>query len=121
MAKILVVDDEAEMRKFMEVVLSSAGHQIVVAVDGEDGLAKATGEMPDLVLMDVNMPKMTGYEATRKLKANPATKDLPVLAVTAHNRPADLEEAHEAGCEGTVAKPLDPVRLLSRVKEVLGG
>ena len=119
MGKILVIDDDADIRDFLVLVLEGADHRVVAAADGEAGLALAATESPDLILMDLSMPRMTGFEAVRRLRAGPKTRAIPVIALSAHDSAGDYEEAHDAGCEGFLAKPVEAGLLVQRVAEVL--
>ena len=117
--RILVVEDTEDNRQIMRDLLSNAGYELVEAVTGEDGVAAAARERPDLILMDIQLPVMDGYEATRRIKADPATQAIPVIAVTSYALSGDEEKARAAGCDGYVAKPFSPRQLLAKVREYL--
>jgi len=97
-----------------------AGYDMVEAHDGAEGVAKAAEHKPDLILMDIQMPVMDGYEATRRIKADPALKSIPVIAVTSYALSGDEEKTRAAGCDGYIAKPYSPRQMLAKVREVLG-
>ena len=117
--KILVVDD-AEFNRDLIVQLLSEHYQVLEAVDGQDGLNKTETERPDLILMDLGMPVMDGWEATRKIKANPVLQHIPVIAVTSHAMVGDEIQAREAGCDDYIPKPVDENVLIQKVKKFLG-
>jgi two-component system, cell cycle response regulator DivK len=117
--KILVIDD-AEFNRDLIVQLLSEDYQILEAVDGQDGLAKTETERPDLILMDLGMPVMDGWEATRRIKANPVLQHIPIIAVTSHAMIGDEIQAREAGCDDYIPKPVDENVLLQKVKKFLG-
>jgi two-component system, cell cycle response regulator DivK len=117
--RILVVEDTEDNRQIMRDLLSNAGYELVEAVTGEDGVAAAARERPDLILMDIQLPVMDGYEATRRIKADPATRGIPIIAVTSYALSGDEEKARAAGCDGYVAKPFSPRQLLAKVREYL--
>jgi len=119
MKRILVVEDTEDNRQIMRDLLSNAGYELVEAVTGEEGVAAAAREMPNLILMDIQLPVMDGYEATRRIKANPATQGIPVIAVTSYALSGDEDKARAAGCDGYVAKPFSPRQLLAKVREYL--
>jgi len=119
MMRILVVEDTEDNRQIMRDLLSNAGYELVEAVTGEEGVAAAAREMPNLILMDIQLPVMDGYEATRRIKANPATQGIPVIAVTSYALSGDEDKARAAGCDGYVAKPFSPRQLLAKVREYL--
>src|SRR5437773_11235455 len=116
--KILVVDD-AEFNRDLIVQLLVDDYQIVEAVDGQDGLNKAEAERPDLILMDLGMPVMDGWEATRKIKANSELKNIPIIAVTSHAMVGDEIDARKAGCDDYLPKPIDENELLKKIKKFL--
>ena len=120
MKRILVIEDTEDNRQILRDLLSSAGYEIIEAVDGESGVSMAAKELPDLILMDIQLPVIDGYEATRRLKADPATRHIPVVAVTSYALVGDEAKAREAGCDGYVAKPFSPRLLLETVREFLG-
>ncbi len=117
--KILVVDDNEDNRELVVKVLKSRGYVMVEAVDGEDALQKAQDERPNLILMDISLPKIDGYEVTRRLKIQEEYRDIPVVALTAHVMKGDKEKAIEAGCVGYIPKPIDVHELPEQVKHYL--
>ncbi|MBW1856218.1 MAG: response regulator [Deltaproteobacteria bacterium] len=119
--KILIVDDNVDSRELVVKILKHSGYQTVEAVDGEDALEKAVEERPDLILMDRSLPKIDGYEVTRRLKNQKALKDTPIVALTAHAMRGDREKALEAGCEGYISKPINVRALPEQVKAYLQG
>ena len=116
--KILVVDD-TEWNRDLMVQLLEDEYTILQAVDGEDGVRKAEEEKPDLILMDLGMPVMDGWEATRKIKANDALKHIPIIAVTSHAMVGDEIDARKAGCDDYLSKPVDDEELLKKIKKFL--
>jgi len=113
---ILVIDDGAEQRRFLERTLSAAGYRVVTAPDGEAGTATARSLLPDLVVLDVMMPGMNGYQVCRALKADPATADRPILVLTAKDEPADHFWAREVGADDFLTKPVDLTDLIRRIE-----
>src|SRR5919197_6514932 len=121
MAKILLVEDNEMNRDMLSRRLERRGYEVIVAVDGEDGVARAKADGPDLVVMDLSLPGIDGWEATRQLKAADETKAIPVLALTAHAMAGDREKALEAGCDDFDTKPVDLPRLVDKIDALLGG
>ena len=119
MPKILIVEDNEMNRDMLSRRLERRGYAIIVAVDGEDGVARATADHPDLVVMDMSLPGIDGWEATRQLKAAPQTSAIPVLALTAHAMAGDREKILGAGCDGYIPKPVDPQGLPGEVARYL--
>jgi len=117
--KILVVDDNRDNRELIVKVLKIRGYEMVEAVDGEDALQKAQDERPSLILMDISLPKMDGYEVTRRLKTHEECRDIPIVALTAHVMKGDKERAIEAGCVGYIPKPIDVHELPEQIKYYL--
>ena len=117
--RILVVEDTEDNRQILRDLLSAAGFEMVEAEDGAAGVAAAEREKPDLILMDIQLPVMDGYEATRRIKANAALKHIPIIAVTSYALSGDEEKARAAGCDGYVTKPFSPRQLLAKVREHL--
>ena len=117
--KILVVEDTEDNRQILRDLLGMAGYDMVEAHDGAEGVAKAAEHKPDLILMDIQMPVMDGYEATRRIKADPALKSIPIVAVTSYALSGDEAKTRAAGCEGYVAKPFSPRELLAMVRKFL--
>jgi CheY-like chemotaxis protein len=120
MPKILLVEDNEMNRDMLSRRLQRRGYEVVIAVDGQEGVAMAQAEAPDLILMDMSLPVMDGWEATRRLKAASETMAIPVLALTAHAMSGDREKAMEAGCDDYDAKPIDLPRLLVKIEALLG-
>jgi CheY-like chemotaxis protein len=119
MAKILLVEDNELNRDMLSRRLSRRGYQVVEAIDGEAALALAASERPDLILMDMSLPGLDGWEATRRLRAAPATCPIPVIALTAHAMAADRERSLEAGCDDFDTKPVEIERLLGKIARLL--
>ncbi len=117
--KILVVDDNRDNRELVVKVLRSRGYEMVEAVDGEDALQKTRDERPNLILMDISLPKIDGYEVTRRLKIHEEYRNIPVVALTAHVMKGDKERAIEAGCAGYIPKPIDVHELPEQIKHYL--
>ena len=120
MAKVLLIEDNEMNRDMLSRRLQKQGYEIVIAVDGEEGLAKAQTEAPALILMDMSLPGIDGWEATRRLKAAPQTQKIPVIALTAHAMSDDREKALAAGCDDFDTKPIELHRLLSKIQALLG-
>src|ERR1700736_2192386 len=114
--KILYVEDNDDNVYMLKNRLSRAGFSVVVATDGAQGIAMATSEQPDLILMDLTLPDIRGEEATRRIKADPATKQIPVIALTANAMAGDREKAIAAGCDDFDTKPVDMPRLLGKIE-----
>ena len=119
MARLLVVEDNELNRDMLSRRLQSRGYELVEAVDGEDGLLKARSEKPDLILMDMSLPGMDGWEATRRIKEASQTCSIPVIALTAHAMGGDREKALAAGCDDYDTKPIDLARLLQKIEALL--
>jgi two-component system cell cycle response regulator DivK len=116
---ILVVEDQEDNRRIMRDLLSSAGYEVIEAVTGEDGVTAAEMHRPDLILMDIQLPGLDGYEATRQIKANPDLEHIPIIVVTSYALSGDDVKAFEAGCNAYVSKPFSPRELLAKVREYL--
>jgi CheY-like chemotaxis protein len=119
MAKILLVEDNEMNRDMLSRRLERKGYTVVCAVDGEQGLARAAAEGPDLVLMDMSLPVLDGWAATRRLKEDQATRSIPVIALTAHAMQSDEQKAREAGCDDFDTKPVELARLLAKIEALL--
>ena len=119
MTKILLVEDNEMNRDMLSRRLLSKGYEVVCAVDGGEGVAMATSESPDLILMDMSLPVMDGWEATRTLKAAEATRAIPVIALTAHAMDGDEQKARDAGCDDYDTKPIELPRLLAKIESLL--
>jgi two-component system cell cycle response regulator DivK len=121
MHRILLVEDNEMNRDMLSRRLERRGYRVALAVDGEGGVEMAAAELPDLVLMDMSLPVLDGWEATRRLKSDPATRHIPVIALTAHAMSSDRERAIDAGCDDYDTKPVDLPRLLGKIEALLGG
>ena len=117
--RILVIEDTEDNRVILSDLLSSAGYELIEAMDGLEGVATAEREQPDLILMDIQLPVIDGYEATRRIRAIPALAKVPIIAVTSYALSGDEAKTREAGCDGYVAKPFSPRQLLAKVREFL--
>jgi two-component system cell cycle response regulator DivK len=120
-AKVLIVEDNAVNRRLAEFLLGASGYQVQGAATAQEAFDRVEADRPDLILMDLQLPGMDGFEATRRLKANSATRDIPVLAVTAYAMRDDREMARAAGCAGFITKPIDKTAFLAEVATHLGG
>ena len=121
MTKILLVEDNEMNRDMLSRRLTKKGYEVVMAFDGRQGVEMATSESPALILMDMSLPEIDGWEATRRLKADDATKAIPVIALTAHAMSGDMEQAKAAGCDDYDTKPVDLARLLGKIESLLKG
>ena len=119
MAKILLVEDNEMNRDMLSRRLERRGYQVIIAVDGEEGSRLAQAERPDLILMDMSLPVLDGWEVTRQLKAAPQTRSIPIIALTAHAMAGDREKALEAGCDDYDTKPVEMSRLLTKIQLLL--
>lgn len=119
MTKILYVEDNEDNVFMLTRRLTKRGYDVVVAGNGEEGVARANEEQPGLILMDLSLPVLDGWEATRRLKADPATQNIPVIALSAHAMPGDAEKALAAGCDDYDTKPVEMKRLLSKISALL--
>jgi CheY-like chemotaxis protein len=119
MAKILIAEDERDIRDLVAFTLRFAGHEVFAASNGEEAVEMAPRVNPDLILMDVRMPRMTGYEACKAMKADPGLKDIPVVFLTARGQDAEIQQGLEVGAEEYLLKPFAPDHLTSRVKTIL--
>lgn len=117
--RILVVEDEEDNRRIVRDLLTSVGYEIIEAVTGENGVTAAATHLPDLILMDIQLPGLDGYEATRRIKANPALRHIPIIVVTSYALSGDDVKAFAAGCDAYVSKPFSPRALLARIREYL--
>jgi CheY-like chemotaxis protein len=120
MNKILLVEDNEMNRDMLTRRLERKGFDVVIAVDGQQGVDLAGSESPALILMDLSLPVLDGWEATRLIKADPATQNIPVIALTAHAMAGDEQKAREAGCDDYDTKPVDLKRLLGKIGNLLG-
>ena len=119
MAKILIADDEQDIRDLLTFTLRFAGHEVIAAGNGEEALHLARQENPELVLLDVRMPRMNGYEACRQLKADPALKHIPVVFVSAWGQDAEVKQGMDAGAAGYLIKPFEPNMIIVKVAELI--
>ena len=117
--RILVVEDQEDNRRIVRDLLTSAGYELIEATTGEDGVTMAETHRPDLILMDIQLPGLDGYDATRRIKANPALRQIPIIAVTSYALSGDDAKARQAGCDAYVAKPFSPRQLLAKIREFL--
>jgi CheY-like chemotaxis protein len=120
MPKILIVEDNEMNRDMLSRRLARRGYDVAIAVDGEQGLVMARAELPALILMDMSLPGLDGWEATRQLKADPQTKEIAIIALTAHAMAGDREKAMAAGCDDFDTKPIELTRLLGKIEALLG-
>lgn len=121
MSKVLIVEDNEMNRDMLSRRLMRKGYDVVLALDGEEGVAMAASEAPDIILMDMSLPKIDGWEATRRIKADDALKGVPVIALTAHAMTSDRDKALAAGCDDYDTKPIELPRLLEKIERLLGG
>lgn len=121
MVKILLVEDNEMNRDMLSRRLERRGYEVVLAVDGQQGVDLARSEAPDLILMDMSLPVLDGWDATRKLKQTPETQRTPIIALTAHAMSGDRDKALEAGCDDYDIKPVELPRLLDKIEALLGG
>jgi CheY-like chemotaxis protein len=119
MSKILLVEDNEMNRDMLSRRLEREGYRVVIAIDGKQGLFKARSEAPDLILMDMSLPEIDGWQATRKLKADATTRHIPVIALTAHAMASDRQKGLEAGCDEYETKPVEFRRLLKKIQSTL--
>ena len=115
--RVLVVEDHEDNRRILRDLLEHAGYEMIEAVTGEEGLALADSERPDLILMDIQLPGLDGYETTRRIKANPTLARIPIVAVTSYALSGDDRKAFDAGCDAYVTKPFSPRALLAKIRE----
>jgi len=118
--RILAIEDHEENRRILRLLLQSAGFEMIEAGDGAAGVAVAAAEKPDLILMDIQLPVLDGYEATRRIKANPDLRHIPIIVVTSYALSGDDVKAFEAGCDAYVTKPFVPRELLAKIRGYLG-
>ena len=117
---VLLVEDNEDNLIVYRTILDHVGYKVIEARDGEEGVARARADKPDLILMDVSLPKMDGWEATRRIKADADTRQIPIIAVTAHALDDDREKATQVGCDGYLAKPVAPRRVVEEVERFIG-
>jgi len=119
MAKIMIAEDEPDIRDLIAFTLRFAGHEVIAVANGLEALLSTAQEMPDMVILDVRMPQMTGYEACRRIKADLATKDIPVIFLSAKGQESEIREGFEAGAYEYLLKPFGPDELAKRIRELL--
>ena len=117
--RILIIEDQEDTRRILRDLLKSAGYEMIEAVTGEQGLVMARIHRPDLILMDIQLPDLDGYETSRRIKADPALQSIPIVAVTSYAMSGDDAKAYEVGCVGYVTKPFSPRQLLAKLREFL--
>jgi two-component system cell cycle response regulator DivK len=117
---ILLVEDNEDSRKIFRLILEHHGYSVLEARDGADGIRLAQQKGPDLILMDLSIPVIDGLEATRRIRQDPSTCSIPIVALTAHARAEDRNQAHRAGCDGYLAKPVDPKQVVEEVRRFVG-
>jgi two-component system cell cycle response regulator DivK len=117
--RILVVEDQEDNRRILRDLLTSVGYEVIEAVTGEEGVSSAKSHRPDLILMDLQLPVLDGYEATRRIKADPALSHIPIIAVSSYALNGDDVKALEAGCDAYISKPFSPRELLAKIREYL--
>jgi two-component system, cell cycle response regulator DivK len=118
-ARILLIEDNEDNRIIYRSMLEYSGYQVLEAVDGQQGMDEAYAQVPDLILMDISLPVVDGWDATRWLKAEPKTKHIPIIALTAHALASDQVKAFEVGCDAYLAKPVEPRTVLAEVERML--
>jgi two-component system, cell cycle response regulator DivK len=118
--KVLLVEDNEDNLVVYRTILEHVGYIVLEARDGEEGVRRARSDHPDLILMDISIPKMDGWEATQRLKADEATRAIPIVALTAHALEEDRQRAIEVGCDGYLAKPIEPRRVVQEVERFVG-
>ncbi|MBL8675292.1 MAG: response regulator [Rhodospirillales bacterium] len=118
--RVLVIEDTEDNRRIVRDLLTSVGYELIEAVDGGEGVEAAIREVPDLILMDIQLPVFDGYEATRRIKANEGTRHIPIIAVTSYALSGDDQKAKDAGCDAYLAKPYSPRQLLAMIRTHLG-
>ncbi len=117
--RILVIEDNDENRRILRLLLVNAGYEVIEAITGEDGIGAASSVRPDLILMDVQLPGLDGYEATRRIKSDPGLNAIPIIVITSYALSGDDVKAFEAGCDAYIAKPFIPRQVLAKINEYL--
>lgn len=117
--RILVIEDQEDNRQIVRDLLSANGYELTDAITGEEGVAFAKRDRPDLILMDIQLPGIDGYEATRRIKADPELRHIPIIVVTSYALSGDDQKAFAAGCDGYVTKPFSPRLLMAKIREYL--
>ena len=118
--KILLVDDSETVLQMEQMILAKSSYELILARDGEEGVAKALTTQPDLILMDVVMPKMNGFEAVKQLRENAQTRSVPIVMVTSKAEAESMETGYQSGCSDYIIKPIDQLELVTKVKNLLG-
>jgi len=118
--KILLVDDSETVLQMEQMILAKSSYELILARDGEEGVAKALATQPDLILMDVVMPKMNGFEAMKQLRENAQTRSVPIVMVTSKAEAESMEAGYQNGCSDYIIKPIDQLELMMKVKNLLG-
>lgn len=118
-SRVLIADDNEQNRELLDAYLADEGYELLMSTDGQETVDVINAQQPDLILLDIMMPKMSGYEVCEQIKANPETRDIPVLMVTALNEMGDIEKAVKAGCDDFLTKPVSQLELQTRVKSLL--
>lgn len=119
MTRVLIVEDNEKNRYLISFILKSEGFDLIEAITGEEGVDKAISEHPDLIIMDIQMPGIDGYEATRRIRASPAGEKVPIVALTSYAMTGDRERALAAGCTGYVEKPINPDTIIDEIRRYL--
>ncbi len=119
MARILIAEDERDIRELISFTLKFAGHEVIATSNGEEALQAARNEMPDLILLDVRMPRLSGYEACEIIKADPRTRQIPVVFLSAKGQESEVKTGLEAGADEYILKPFSPDQLTARIKAIL--
>jgi CheY-like chemotaxis protein len=120
MKKVLVVDDQPQISKIINEILTKSGYETILAFNGEIGYQKALETKPDLIIMDIMMPVMSGFESAKKIKSNPETSKIPIIFLTAKGQEADKEEAERLGSHAFITKPFSPKQLLQMIQSIIG-
>jgi CheY-like chemotaxis protein len=120
MKTVLLVEDNEDNLVVYRTILEHVGYRVLEARDGEEGVLRAREDKPDLILMDISIPKIDGWEATQRLKSDPETREIPIIALTAHALEEDRQKATQAGCDGYLAKPVEPRRVVQEVERFVG-
>lgn len=118
-SKVLIADDNEQNRELLDAYLADEGYEVLMANDGQETVDMVAAQQPDLILLDIMMPRMSGYEVCEQLKADPEQRDIPVLMVTALNEMGDIEKAVKAGCDDFLTKPVNQLELKTRVRSLL--
>jgi len=120
MSKVLIIDDDDLFRGLLEAAFGNDGHEVLIAEDGEHGVASAKVSLPDIIITDMNMPRMTGWQVLDALKADAATESIPVVVLSAQRTSQDIDEAHMRGCAAYLVKPIDILDMMAKVRGILG-